>query len=74
MADPAAEFQLMRARLVAQGLLEAVGDEFRLTDAGNAHVEVLIERLLVEEAPEPSKPPVRWNFDRRAPSAGVAHA
>lgn len=52
----------MRADLVARGLLDA---EFRLTEAGHAHVDALIGVLLVSQAPcEPDKPRVKWNYQR----------
>ncbi|MBN9504956.1 MAG: hypothetical protein J0I69_02925 [Altererythrobacter sp.] len=60
MADTA--FLAMRADLIARGLLTP---EHRLTDAGHAHVDALIERLLDEEAPcDPTRPRVRWNRRR----------
>ncbi len=58
---PEPGFLDMRARLVARGLL--TGD-FRLTAAGQAHAEALIERLQHEEAAPASRPAVRWNTGR----------
>jgi len=61
MSDPG--FLAMRADLVERGLLT---EEHRLTTAGHAYVEELLDRLPTEEAPcDPEKPRVRWNFKRR---------
>lgn len=54
-------FQAMIDDLKARGLID---DERRLTDAGNAHVDRLLEDLKLEEAPEPPAVPVRWNNSR----------
>lgn len=62
MAKPAS-FLAMRGALVERGLVDG---EFRLTAAGQAYVDKLIERLM--DAPDPTpprKPPVIWNYNRR---------
>lgn len=56
-------FLAMRADLVGRGLL--TGD-FRLTAAGNAHVDELLFRLpLQSPPPPPGGPGVRWNVKWR---------
>lgn len=61
---PDAAFLAMRADLVVRGLLD---DGHRLTGAGHAYVDELLERLPNEQAPcDPDAPRVRWNFKRRS--------
>lgn len=63
MADHA--FLAMRADLVDRGLLDG---EHRLTDAGHAYVNELLERLPREVALcDPDGPPVLWNLRKRRP-------
>jgi hypothetical protein len=58
MAGP--HFLAMRAGLIERGLLS---QDHRLTDAGHAYVDALLERLPEEEAPcDPDGPRVRWNM------------
>lgn len=59
----APSFEAMRADLIARGLLTA---DFRLTEAGNAHVDRLQIELETAEAPEDSgHSGVRWNTGQR---------
>lgn len=62
-------FIRMRQRLIDRGLLDA---EFRLTDAGNTHVDRLIERLKRAESTAGPKHTVFWNVDFRAKGAELA--
>jgi len=56
-------FLAMRAGLVARGLLDG---EHRLTAAGDAYVDELLDGLPREEAPsDPDAPRVRWNWPKR---------
>lgn len=54
-------FHAMRAGLVAHGLIDA---EYRLTPAGNAHVDALLVKLRAEAPSAPAAPRVRWRSGR----------
>ncbi|MBD3728733.1 MAG: hypothetical protein IE933_03425 [Sphingomonadales bacterium] len=69
-------FDAMRASLVARGLL---GADYRLTDAGNRHVEAIKDELAGAEAPsDPAAKRVYWRHDfrqrARERTGGVGHA
>lgn len=67
-------FDAMRARLFERGLLDG---EYRLTEAGHAHVRAVMDELAEAEAPsDPSAPRVFWrhNFRQRVRRAGGGHA
>ena len=58
-----AAFHSMRGDLIARGLLSP---ELRLTEAGNAHTEQLIEELTeVVAENDSSGPRVQWNLKGR---------
>ena len=56
-------FEQMRADLVSRGLLASVCGDFRLTEAGHAHVDAMKAELRETEAPyDPDGPRVRWQY------------
>lgn len=58
-----APFLQMRQGLVDRGLL--CGETLRLTPAGDEYARAIVDELAdAPPAPDPSKPPVRWDMRR----------